>query len=369
MQRGHVLPPLDSILHRRPQMISLGGLEGCLLSEQLAVSTLRLAPIAHGVPLVRSHSVNKVPQLAAPLPESPLAPTPQPTPERRHQHSYSLDEYLDLPRESQTWLVRPLIPVGGRCNLYGDAKVGKSFAALQLASAISGGIPDWLGFDVPARGPVLYVQLDTPRSLWLDRISDVNSAGFDLSGIHWADRESLDAWPFNIGRDDHYFRLRAEVARVAPVAVIIDTLKESHGANENEATEIQVVIARLTAAVQPAALILVSHSRKANYEAGPDLINDQRGSNYIPGAMDAIIRFTKKHMMYTGRACEEGSIKLRRLDCGLWQPEQDEVDAAVRVVLADASLTSMSARARELAGKTGKSEDSCRSLLRRRAGP
>ena len=363
MQRGHLLPPLDSIVHRRPQTISLGGLEGCLLSEQLAVSAHQTAPIAHGVPLVRHKLVDLVPKPPQPSPEL-LAPTPS-----GPRHSYSLEDYLNLPRESQTWLVRPLIPVGGRCNLYGDAKVGKSFAALQLASAISGGIPDWLGFDVPARGPVVYVQLDTPRSLWLDRISEVNSDGFDLSGIHWADRESLDAWPFNIGRDDHYFRLRAEIARVAPVAVIIDTLKESHGANENEATEIQVVIARLTAAVQPAALILVSHSRKANYEAGPDLINDQRGSNYIPGAMDAIIRFTKKHMMYTGRACEEGSIKLRRLDCGLWQPEQDEVDAAVRVVLADATLTTISARARELAGKTGKSEDSCRSLLRRRAGP
>lgn len=310
------------------------------------------------IPQVIQHApqpATTLPQAAAPTPSGPC-------------HSYTFDDYLALPRESQTWLVRPLIPVGGRCNLYGDAKVGKSFAALQLASAISGGIPDWLGFSVPATGPVFYLQLDTPRSLWLDRLTEIAAAGFNLGGIHFADRESFDAWPFNIGRDDHFYRLRAEVAQVKPVAVIIDTLKESHGANENEATEIQVVIARLTAAVQPAALILVSHSRKANHEVGPDLINDQRGSNYIPGAMDAIIRFTKKHMMYTGRACEEGSVKLKRLDCGLWAPEQEEIDAQVKAVLADATLTTLSARARDLSSKTGKSEDACRSLLRRRAG-
>ena len=307
---------------------------------------------------------SEIPQAA-----QPLTPLEQPSPvQRGGQYSYPLDEYLHLPRESCTWLVRPLIPVGGRVNLYGDSKVGKSFAALQLAAAISGGIPDWLGFAVPSHGPVLYVQLDTPRSLWLDRLDDCLAAGFDFSRIHFADRESLDAWPFNIARDDHYRRLRAEVSAIAPVAVIIDVIKEAHAADENSSTEMQPIIARLTAAVRPAALIIISHSRKANYETGPDLINDNRGSNYIPGAMDAIIRFTKKHMMYTGRACEEGSIKLDRLDCGLWTPAQDNIDTAVAAVLADTSLPTLRARARALSERTGKSEESCRGLLRRQSG-
>lgn len=342
------------------------------MSDQLLKSTLPVPPPLHagsgggGIVIPRHIHLSEKPLTS--LEQS--APTPTlATPDKSgvsRRMSYSCEEYLNLPRETQTWLVRPLIPVGGRCNLYGDAKVGKSFAAIQLAAAISGGLPDWLGFNVPANGPVLYVQLDTPRSLWLDRLDEITSSGFDLSRVHFADRESLDAWPFNIGRDDHFYRLRSEVMAVSPVAVIIDTLKESHSVEENSSSEIQPIIARLTAAVHPAALILISHSRKANYETGPDLINDGRGSNYIPGAMDAIIRFTKKHMMYTGRACEEGSIKLRRLDCGLWEPEGDEVDVHVKAVLADASLTSIRARARSLSEKTGKTEESCRAILRRR---
>ena len=284
----------------------------------------------------------------------------------QHGRSYSVSEYLALPREAETWLVRPLIPVSGRVNLYGDSKVGKSYAAIQLCAAIAGNIPDWLGFSIPTHGPVLYVQLDTPRSLWIARIEEVQNAGFPLDNIHFADRESLDAWPFDISRPDHYYRLREEVSRVQPVAVVIDTLREAHAADENSATDMQPVTARLTSAVRPAALILVSHSRKANPEFGPDLINDQRGSNYIPGAMDAIIRFTKKHVIYTGRACEEGSIKLRRLDCGLWEPERDPaLDQHIAAVLADASVTSLAARARLLAGLSGKTEDACRGLLRR----
>lgn len=293
-------------------------------------------------------------------PQQPLETTDLPA-----GRSFLCKDYLSLPREAETWLIKPLIPAGGAVNVYGDAKVGKSFATAQLCAAITGSLPDWLGFQIASSGPVLYCQLDTPRNLWMERIEAMNAGGVDLSRIHFADRESLDTWPFNIANPDHFRKLRAEVDRVQPVATVIDTLKEAHQAEENSSTEMQQVIALLTAATKPGALILVSHSRKAQMEAGPDLINDQRGSNYVSGRMDAIIRFTKKHVIYTGRACEEGSIKLKRMECGAWEPEMAEVDAHVRAILADESLTTHSARARALANKIGKSEEACRSLLRR----
>jgi RecA-family ATPase len=257
--------------------------------------------------------------------------------------------------------------VGGTVNMYGDAKTGKSYAAIQLAAAITGTMHDWLGFAIAQTGPVLYVQLDTPRNLWMDRLAEIRDAGYDISKIHFADRESLDTWPFNILNPEHFKRLRAEVDRVKAVAVIVDVLKEAHQADENSSTEMQPVIAALQNVCRPACLIILSHSRKAQMEGGPDLVNDQRGSNYVPTRMDSILRFTKKHLLYIGRACEEGSIRAKRLDCGLWAPEMAEIDAHIVTVLADPNLKTRSAQARVLAAKIGRSEEACRSLLQRRA--
>ena len=280
-------------------------------------------------------------------------------------HVYAASTYLALPRHPETWLIRPLVPVGGAAVIIGDAKVGKSFAAIQLACALTGNLPDWLGFHIPAPGPVLYVQLDTPRSLWMTRLDEVQDAGFPLDHIYFSDRESLDAWPFDISRPDHFARLRACVTLTGAHTVIIDTLREAHSGEENDATPMQAIVARLVAATHPAALIVIAHTRKAQLEAGPNLINDMRGSNYVVGRMDAIIRFTRKHCIYTGRACEEGSIKLARLDCGLWAPEPDELETHIKAVLADPSLTSLRARSRALSTRTGKGEEACRARLRR----
>jgi hypothetical protein len=304
------------------------------------------------------------------LPANLVSP-PEPVQEALHLpggRSHICADYLSLPREAETWLIRPLIPTGGAVNVYGDAKVGKSFATAQLCAALSGALPNWLGFPIDSTGPVLYVQLDTPRNLWMERIEAMNAGGVNLERIHFADRESLDTWPFNIANPDHYRKLRAEVDRIQPVATVIDTLKEAHSADENSSTEMQQVIAALTSATKPGALSLVSHSRKAQMESGPDLINDQRGSNYVSGRMDAIIRFTKKHVIYTGRACEEGSIKLRRMECGAWEPEQDEFDAHLRAILEDPSYSTRTDKAKALAARTGKTIDACMSQLRRNEG-
>lgn len=298
----------------------------------------------------------------------PSVPTPSSATTVPQTFSYTVEEYLHLPRAAETWLTHPIIPVGGAVNIYGDSKVGKSFAALQLACALTGATPNWLGFRCPTHGPVLYVQLDTPRSLWTARLDEVIAAGYSMRGIHLADCESLDAWPFRIEHPAHFARLRGEIDRIQPIAVIIDTLREAHGADENDATESQAAVSRIVACTRPAAMILVSHSRKAKMEGGPDLINDQRGSNYLPGKMDAIIRFTRKHVIYVGRACEEGSIKLKRLDCGFWEPEHSEVDAHVEAVVSDVTYTTMSARAKALSTRIGRGEEACRSLLRRYHG-
>lgn len=251
--------------------------------------------------------------------------------------------------------------------LYGDAKVGKSFAAIQLALSIHEG-SDWFGFPVRTKGPVAYVQLDTPRSLWAARLAAIKESGVQgIDGLALADRETLDTFPFDILDTSHSDLLTVSLRELQPVAVIIDTIREAHSGDENDSTTMRNVVSRLVAATQPAALIVVAHSRKSVGDQGADLISDNRGSNYVVGRMDAIVRFTRRNAHYTGRAIEEGTIRIHREDNGLWTADNDEIDQHIASVLADDSLTTQSARARELAIMTGRSEEAARSLLRRHA--
>lgn len=255
--------------------------------------------------------------------------------------------------------------------LYGDPKVGKSYAALQLALALTGeSDPDWLGFPTGQTGPVAYVQLDTPRSLWAERLEELKRAGHPIESdlLFLADRETLQTWPFDILNPDHAQLLNQALAPVKPVAVIVDTLKESNSADENSNTEMTSAINALIAVTQPAALILVAHAKKPNFEVGPDTINDNRGAGATVAKMDAICRMSKKGLYYTGRAIEEGVVKLERGDDGFWTPPSDgALETVVNDILHDPTLSSLREKARALATRLGMGEEQARSLLRRRA--
>lgn len=273
-------------------------------------------------------------------------------------------DYLNLPSSPETYLIDPLLPSGGALLLYGDPKVGKSYAALQLAEAIQNG-DHWLGF--PARaGKVVYVQLDTPRNVWQTRVRDLQTKyGQLINPPYFTDRELLEAWPFDILRPDHLIILREELQALQPDLVIIDTLRESHSANENDSTEMQEAVAALVAATQPSALCLISHARKPSQDQDFSLMGDNRGSNYVVGRMDAIVRFTPKTCRVSGRSIEEHSIDLERQDSGFWEVANAELDMVCLSVLLDDAHGSLRDAAKAMSGRIGKPESACRGILRR----
>jgi RecA-family ATPase len=285
-------------------------------------------------------------------------------------------DYIALPREPQTWLIEGLCPIGGSMLLYGDPKVGKSYAALQLACNLATGT-DWLGYTCPEPVPVVYVQLDTPRSLWADRVETLRVSGWPIDQIHLTDRELLDTWPFDILNPVHFAKLTAELKSikatsaegepytVEPGAVIIDTIREAHSGDENDSTAMQAVIAHLSAAVKPAALILISHAKKQNPEHGYDLMNDNRGSSYVVGRMDAIARFSQTTVRCSSRSMEEHSTKIERNDDGTWTLAQDNFKNDAKMLLDLYPDKPLRELARILHDKTSRSEGACRGVLRR----
>lgn len=287
-----------------------------------------------------------------------------------HQRVVTGADYLRLPRAPETWLVEQLIPTGGSALLYGDPKVGKSFAALQLASSLVSATP-WLGLGCPNEASVVYVQLDTPRSLWAERVGALRRL-LPTDQVHFADLETLETYPFDILRPDHEELLRGSLAPIAPKAVIIDTLRECHSGDENDSTEMQRVIAHLSAAVKPAAMILVSHSRKPNPEFTDSVVVGNRGSNYVTGRMDAIMHLADGRLTITGRALEETKIHLEKIEIPggfIWDiTTGDKNKKLAQLLLTDARYPSLRAKARVMAEQTGTTLAGCLSTLHRLNG-
>jgi RecA-family ATPase len=282
----------------------------------------------------------------------------------------ALDDYLKLPRDPDTWLIKPLIPVSGAGLLYSPPKVGKSALAVQLAHAVSGGADNFMGFPIGKHGRVLYLQLDTPRTTWTMRWEALKKHGlqFDSKRLLLADRESLAFYPFDILQPAHARYLREIVQAQEPTLVIVDTIRKLHTGDENSSTVMSNVMSNLIGACHPAAVIIISHDKKPSPDMEKDIMADHRGSTSVVGEMDAILRLTKTRLYYAGRSIEEGSLKLVRQECDdtlLWGPDPDEYRAAIDSVGENRDLTSMRAKARALAPLIGKSEEAAMSILRR----
>lgn len=279
-------------------------------------------------------------------------------------------EYLALPRPEQPWVVKNIIPQAGATNIYGKPKVGKSMLALQLASAIADpAISDWFGFPVMQHGPVAYLQIDTPRSIWAERVEQLAARGLRFDNVLFAD---IDETPYPFSLLTNEFKpgagfewLRENLFdRAQPLALIVDCLREAHQVDENKSEQMQQVIALLKAATPGVAMVLLSHSRKENPLAGVNLIDDQRGSSYIAGRMDCILRVGEKSISLKGRTIPETSIGIARDENGLIALADAMVQRALSLVRKGGATDRSIARAlaEEFPDHT---VESCRSLVKR----
>ena len=215
--------------------------------------------------------------------------------------------YQQLPKSPQKWVIDKLIPVGGLVNIFGKPKTGKSFLALGMAQAIINGEPDWEGYGIHTHGNVAYLQIDTPREEWSDRIGRLPLHPSKDRDLYIADMWQVPQFPFDIldPQQAAVRWLRDQLASIQPVMTIIDTLREAHGADENDSTAMRNVLAYLVAACRPSAIVLLSHARKDTFltaTGDDDMMDQNRGSSYVPGRMDVIIKLTQKRMAFKGRA-------------------------------------------------------------------
>lgn len=242
--------------------------------------------------------------------------------------SFNRSEYLKLPVPNTKWVWKGLIPVSGSALIHSNPKVGKSFLTLGLAAAIADPKVDtYLGQAVQTHGRVLYVQLDTPRSIWTDTYVKKTSPAAD--DIFFIDRETESIpLPFDIRLAKCREWLKRAVVEVDPVLTVLDTVRRFHQANENDSTEMSIVLEAFLWSTVPSALLMLAHQRKvgAMGDVG-DSVTIVRGSSAITGAVDALIHLSKTKMTIQARSDVDEEIHVYQQDNGFFtlQSKGEEV--------------------------------------------
>jgi RecA-family ATPase len=248
--------------------------------------------------------------------------------------------YLALPRAPEVWLLEGLLPQSGLIQIFGRPKGGKSSLALEIAAGITGTASHVLHWPVRQHGAVAYLQLDTPRGLFIKQlIEPASAAGHDLARIAVADSEMVP-YPFNIMSEGRgYLSNALSKMPDPPVLLIVDTLRECFAGDENSSETMRNVINTFvlaTRSVKPApAIMFLGHQVKGGMGRSSDLMTDGRGSTYVAGRMDTILKLTATHAHYQGRALQETKTKIRRTPCGFWElasdPDLDLLEAETLV--------------------------------------
>lgn len=278
-------------------------------------------------------------------------------------------DYIKLKNET-SWVVEPLLPVGGSLNIFGKPKAGKSLATLQMASCISDATKhDFLGFPIKTHGRVLYVQLDTSRTIWTTDMENLMEEGYSIENILVIDKE-IAPRPFDARTNGSEY-LSKIISEFKPLVVVVDTIRKCHDAEENDSGAMKIVMEKLSIACSHsnAALIVVSHARKGNpdYE---DLMSDNRGSNYIAGEVDCVLKVTKKRFTYEGRTVEERRLDLTRTAKGFWNLNVQEIQQKLFALLArpESKEATTNHLAEVLASECGISKEAARSRIRAARG-
>lgn len=185
------------------------------------------------------------------------------------------------------WLVHELLPRAGVAVMFGNSGAGKTFAALDLASAVARGVA-WFGNDVDEAGAVFYVAGE-------GRLGRRMRAHLEHRELLPRELRKLRVIPraVNMLDERQVSALRAEVERLVaelgkPVLIVFDTLAAcSAGSDEGRSDTGSVLeVCQTFASDFNCCVLLLHHPGWSNTER-------LRGSYALQGALDAVIRLER----------------------------------------------------------------------------
>ncbi len=231
----------------------------------------------------------------------------------------SLSDYAKLPMPDDLYLIDKFLPCPGRVLLVGPPKQGKSYLAMQIALAVAQGTP-FLGRPSVSGGcRTLYLQFDTPHSLWLQRIQDLEEEHIHLPDNFFQLHPS-DQRPFldiaNNESDVKY--LEDAMDTVTPKFVVVDTLAKLHTGDENDAGAMKKVFHKLNRIFAHCCILYVHHTKKLSPPPGqkavhrPSPSDAARGSSFVAGEVDSVMLLFNHRLTTEPRFDEHGDYQCQQ---------------------------------------------------------
>lgn len=200
----------------------------------------------------------------------------------------------DAPPPSVGWLVQDIWPQGARGWIAGEAKLGKSWLALELAVSVATGEPFLGKFPVRQPGPVFYLTEESNLRNLYNRLRMILLAK-EIEPEQLRDKLRLLVRK-RVKLTDPRWRTRIITAidKHKPVVLFIDPLRRYHDGGENDSADL---VAVLDAAAEfqdhGPAVPIVHHMRKTSEaNAGARAGQQMRGSSDLHAWGDAAMYCT-----------------------------------------------------------------------------
>ena len=196
-------------------------------------------------------------------------------------------QYLD---DFLKWQAPPLVPIvdkgvmyeGSKIILYGKYKTMKSMLAIRFALSVAFGV-DWLGFATTSSGKnILYLQLEIPAPLLQRRLQAMKATPTDKL-IIWTEHNIA------IDTNEGMAKIEEAIEDFNIEILILDPIYKVMSGNLIENHQVKIFTDRvdsLMAKYSPLSVLLISHSRKGQYEeawGSDDLIGGSFFSNWADG--------------------------------------------------------------------------------------
>lgn len=210
------------------------------------------------------------------------APQDDPEPEGPLLAFAPASDLVGRPVAPREWLVPALVPARTVTMLGGDGGTGKSLLALQLAVATATG-RDWIGREVKA-GKVMFLSAEDDADELHRRFADIlatEDVDFtELRDLHVTSLAGRDALLAVQDRTTGALiptpllgALDAQIARIGPALVVLDTLADLHAGEENSRAHARQFIGMLRglAIRHGCAVLLLAHPSLSGMASGSGL--------------------------------------------------------------------------------------------------
>lgn len=203
-------------------------------------------------------------------------------------------ELAGKPIPRREWHVEGLIPARNVTLLYGDGGTGKSLLSLQLAVSTALGIP-WIDVQTEtAHGPCLFLTAEDELDEVHRRLADiVKSHGVRIDDLDnlvissLAGEDALLGAPKDKGGEIQatklYKVLAGVIAKMRPALVVLDTLADLFGGDENQRSQARqfITLIRKLALDNNTAIVVLAHPSLSGMASGTGASGNTAWNNSV----------------------------------------------------------------------------------------